>query len=428
VRRPLASRISRGYPLVEYSIAISMRPRSQFADALFQRRGASRPARFAFLLALFLSSLPAFARAQNLPTQPIGRIEGADVTVDGGMPARVATAHLPASIYVANGSAVTVHSGKARLTLLAGGELDFCGPAKFTMLTSGKDITLALNFGRLHVQLPVDISLKIFSPTIIATPIDINGGSRDVTVGLDVNDSLCVLATSGAIQLEHQFSGEKLIVPQAGEFFLNGGTLAPVADKPGSCGCTPMEKQTVPRAPATIPEFARSVPSEPVVAPRAHAMPTPPPETSTEPPVAVTPVQPGAIFVIPVHANEQHPLAPPENESAGEAPSVGETVHGDVTPALSFMASTPPPPDEAEPEMMLLMKEARESPDWEFDGRVDAPDFAGAMRHALGEEAASPQTSKPEKPSAERAKKKHGFWAALKGLFFGKVEAAEPKK
>jgi hypothetical protein len=345
------------------------------------------------------------------------------------MPANVATADSPASIYVSNGSAVTVHSGKARLTLLAGGELDICGPAKFTMLTSGNEITLALNFGRLHVQLPANISLKIFSPTIIATPIDINGGSRDVTVGLDVNDSLCVLATSGAIQLEHQFSGEKLIVPQAGEFYLNGGTLVPVAGNPESCGCTPMEKHTAPRAPATIPEFARAAPVRPsaTLEPPTLRVPSSPPEGSIEPPAAEPPVQPGAVFVIPVHANEQQPLAPPEQESAGEAPNVGETVHGDVTPALSFMASSPPPPDEEEPEMMLLVKEARESTDWEFDGRVDAPDFAEAMRQALGEEAASPQTSKPEKPRAKRTKKKHGFWAALKGLFFGKVEAAEAK-
>ncbi|MGH9740368.1 MAG: hypothetical protein ACRD4X_17540 [Candidatus Acidiferrales bacterium] len=377
------------------------------------------------LTATLLVSFASAVLAQNLPTQPIGKIEGADVTVDSGMPATVATRDAPASIYVSNGSIVTVHSGKARLSLLKGGELDICGPAKFTMLTSGNDITLALNFGRLHVQLPANTSLKIFSPTIIATPIDINGGSRDVTIGLDENDSLCVLATSGAIQLEHQFTGERLIVPQAGEFFLDGGTLVPVAGKAGSCGCTPMVQHPAPHAPATIPEFARAAPAQPEDAPEVPPASVRADEARSDS-FAPQPVQPGAVFVIPVHPDDEHPLAQAESQSAGEAPQVGGTLHGDVTPALSFMANAPQPPSDAEPEMMLLVREARQSPDWEFNGHVDAPQFAKAMRHALGEEPAARGASPSDNPYARRPKKKRGFWSALKGLFFGKVEAATP--
>lgn len=383
-------------------------------------RGALRGC---FASAVFFA-LAAAAPAQNSPTQPVGHIEGADVTVDSGMPARAATADSPAIIYVSNGSVVTVHSGKARLTLDAGGEVNICGPAKFTILESGSDITLALNFGRLHVELPARTSLKIFSPTIVATPIDINGGSRDVTVGLDVNDSLCILATSGAIQLEHQFTGEKLIVPQAGEFYLDGGTLVPVAGKPGSCGCRPMEEHRPPLAPARIPEFARAAPAQAVVTPAEP--PAQPP--SAEPKAAEAAVQPGAVFVIPVHADEEHPLAPAENYGAGPAPNIGETEHGGVTPMLAFMASAPSPTDDLEPEMMLLVKEVRELPDWEFDGQVQAPDFADAMRQALGEEPAASKAASPKQPDVPGRKKKRGFWAALKGLFVGNVEAAGPAK
>jgi len=367
------------------------------------------------LLVILVSLLSSAAGAQNSPTQPIGRIQGLDVSVDGGTAASVATADEIPSINVSNGSVVTVHSGKARLTLLSGGELDICGPAKFTMLTSGSDITVALNFGRLHVHLPANTSLRIFSPTVIATPIDINGGSRDVTIGLDLNDSLCVLATSGAIQLEHQFTGEKLIVPQAGEFFLNGGTLVPVAGKPGSCGCVPMETHAPPQAPAKIPEFARAAaaaqPSMSEVPPAS----TRAAEARSDAPAAQATVQPGAVFLIPVYANDSHPIAMPHDETVGSAPSVGETLHGDVTPVLAFMASAPPPPSQAEAEMMLLVSEARESPDWEFDGHVDAPAFVTAMQHALGET--------PAIGAIQPRKKKRGFWASLKALFFGKVEA-----
>jgi hypothetical protein len=360
----------------------------------------------------------AAVHAQNSPTQPIGSIQGLDVSVDGGTAANVAAADEIPSINVSNGSVVTVHSGKARLTLLRGGEVDVCGPAKFTMLTSGNDITLALNFGRLHVQLPANTSLRVFSPTIIATPIDINGGARDVTIGLDLNDSLCVLATSGAIQLEHQFTGEKLIVPQAGEFFLTGGTLVPVAGKPGNCGCTPMETHAAPQAPARIPELARAAPAQPSVSEVPPAS-TRAAEARSDSPAIQEPVQPGAVFVIPVYSNDSRPVAAPHDDAPGEAPAVGEPLRGEVTPALAFMASAPPPA-EAEPEMMLLVSEARESPDWQFDGHVDAPEFVTAMQHALGE--------KPAGAASEHKKRKRGFWTSLKGLFFGRVKADEPGK
>ena len=376
------------------------------------------------LLALLLA-VPSYSTlAQNTPTQPIGQIAGADVTVDSGMPASAATADSPASIYVSNGSTVIVHSGKARLALDGGGVLDICGPAKFTVLTAGSQITIALNFGRLHVQLPAYTQLKIFSPTIIATPIDIDGGSRDVTVGLDINDSLCVLATSGAIQLEQQFTGEKLIVPQAGQFFLDEGQLLPVSGKPGSCGCTPMDSHSAPRSPSRLPIFAHAAPVRPVVPDASQAnvrsVSPPPPAQVPSPDLAV---QPGAVFVIPVNPHNERPLAPPENQTAGTAPQIADTLHGDVTPALAFMASKPAPPDRL-PDMMLLVSEVRESPDWEFGGHVDAPPFVAAMQRALGEGAKPPPSPPAQAPAAQPSKReKRGFWASLKGLFVGKVEA-----
>jgi hypothetical protein len=377
-------------------------------------------------LAILLAASSAPARAQNSPSQPIGRVEGADVTVNGGMPARVATADSSGSIGVSNGSTVTVHSGKARLALNGGGVLDICGPAKFTMLTSGSEITIALSFGRLHVELPAHTALKIFSPTIIATPIAIDGGSREVTIGLDINDSLCVLASSGAIQLEQQFTGEKLIVPQAGQFFLDGGQLLPVAGKTGSCGCTPMDEHSLPLPPARLPVLAGATSTKPVVLPEAPKadVHSASPESSVELPAPETAVQPSAVFVIPVNPVDEHPLAQPEKESAGPAPEIGGTLQGEVTPALAFMASMPPAPDQM-PEMMLLVSGVHESPDWDFNGHVDPPPFVAAMRHALGEESAVPEKKVGAKAAAVKQpkKRKRGFWASLKGLFAGKVEA-----
>src|SRR5580692_11223383 len=221
------------------------RPQSAPCNAAYLRLRRLAP----IILALgAVVTFPSLSRGQQAPPGAVGRVEGNDVSVDNG----TATDSAPAAAtrgspsFVFNGSVLTVHDGKARLTLVAGGQVDICGPAKFTLLQSGASITLALNFGRIHLQLPASTPLRIFTPTMIATPLDIGGASREITAGLDMNDSLCVVASSGAIRLEQQFTGAGLIVPQSGEFFLSAGNLVPVAGAPGSCDCTPLHVQSLP--------------------------------------------------------------------------------------------------------------------------------------------------------------------------------------
>src|SRR5579863_4683634 len=248
--------ISRRYPL-RYSIGRKLAPAPMCSRTKFAAYHAARlrPGTVAVLLLAFVALLAGaqVSRAQQAPPGAIGRVEGTDVSVDNGTTAdnapAAATPGSPSFLF--NGSVLTVHDGKARLTLVAGGQVDICGPAKFTLLQSGPSITLALNFGRVHLQLPASTPLRIFTPTMIATPLDIGGASRDITAGLDMNDSLCVVASSGAIRLEQQFTGAGLIVPQSGEFFLSAGNLVPVAGTPGSCECTPMHVQSLP--PPQIP-------------------------------------------------------------------------------------------------------------------------------------------------------------------------------
>jgi len=71
--------------------------------------------------------------------------------------------------------------------------------------------------------------------------------------------------------------------------------------------------------------------------------------------------------------------------------------------------------------VIALIREARVSPDWEFSGRVEPPEFAKAVQQALGEHAVTPQTqdTPPVQPAATPKKKKGGFWAALKRVFSG---------
>src|SRR5271163_3753547 len=150
-----------------------MYSRTQFARShntvlSLTRRQTSCP-RFLFglanaLLASALILLSASAlRAQQGAANVIGRVEGNDISVEGGAgAANLDNGGLAngggngqlSSFSVSNGSVVTVHVGQGRMALAAGGQIDICGPAKFTVLESGGAITLALNFGRMRVQIP----------------------------------------------------------------------------------------------------------------------------------------------------------------------------------------------------------------------------------------------------------------------------------
>ncbi len=353
-------------------------------------------ARAAFALCVLLF-IPGLIRAQDAPASAVGRVEGLDVTVDGGVPAGSGLNAATPGIFITNGGVVTVHSGQAHLTLVAGGQVDICGPAKLTVLQSSGAITLALNFGRMRIQLPAATALRIFTPTIIATPLDISGAARDVTIGLDLNDSLCVLAAGGALQLEHQFTGEKLVVPQAGEFFLAEGKLLPVVGAAGSCQCQAMQAR-VAEPPQTIPEAGLTAPPVTAEPPAPSADKTPAPEPQVE-------------FSIPAHNSDSHPIAAAK-KAAPAAPPVSMPEYKVVMPPLTFSASSPAPPPDPGADMILLVRVAHLVPEWEFTGHVDAPRLEAASMRT--------HSSQPQGQSAQiSGQRKGGFWAALKRFFVG---------
>jgi hypothetical protein len=383
-----------------------MFPRFQFARRTIRaswRGSAPRPL-LAFALLLFCHTT---ARAQDAPPETIGRIEGRDISVEGGAAAGGGNATIAPSIFVSNGSVVTVHSGLARMVLVAGGEIEICGPAKFTLLQSSGAITLALNFGRVHVLLPVTITLRIFTPTIVATPLEIRGARRDVTIGLDLSDSLCVLATSGALRLEQQFTGEILDVPQLGEFFLASGRLSPVAGTPGSCRCEELQARAAPAS--AIPDVVILPKPEPVPAPATApaAQPDPAPSTTEQAP------EPLVTLGVLADANEAHPAAPTQIHEAPDPPAISIPEYKIVIPPLTFSASSPEPPPDPTPDLIMLVRVARAEPQWQFTGHVEAPHL---------EEVSQRTPATPEAQLAETKKvdkKKGGFWAKLKRAFVG---------
>jgi hypothetical protein len=379
---------------------------------IFQRSKRRCVARWSLralpILFVVISTLAsvAVARAQDAPANTVGRIEGLDVSVEGGASAGNGTLSGAPSIFVVNGGVVTVHSGQAQLRLLAGGKVDVCGPAKFTVLQSGAAITLALNFGKLRIQLPGATSLRIFTPTIIATPLDISGAARDITVGLELNDSLCVRASSGALQLEHQFTGEKLVVPQDGEFFLAEGKLLPVAQTPGTCQCAEMQARAVqhglPVQP--VPEVGHTSPVVAGGAPAPGSAATSKAQAAAEPPIELS---------VPTHEDAAKKPAEAAKTEPPPAPAIEMPEYTAIAPPLVFSADSPSPPPGASSDTILLVRVAHIFPDWEFSGHVDAPPLA----------AATPGTGVGQSPSQSAkapATHKAGFWSAVKRFFGGK--------
>jgi hypothetical protein len=375
------------------------------AAALHGRSSLTRGALLAATLVV-LMAYPSL-HAQQMPAGAIGRVEGNDISVESGAASGAASANPTPGGYVFNGSVVTVHDGKARLMLAVGGEVDVCGPAKLTLLESGGAITLALDFGRIHLQLLRGTSLRIFTPTIIATPLDIGGEARDITAGLDMNDSLCVLATSGAIRLEQQFTGEGIIVPQAGEFFLNSGKLVPIAGAPGSCACAAMHAQSAPPPEIPVLGVSSSARLEPAPQP-ASAVPAP----ATPAPKTPEPVpEPDVQLRVLAQADEIHPIAPPAKDAVPPPPPDAMPQYKIIMPPLGFSAASPTPPADPPMDAVLLVRTVHVEPEYEFTGHVEAP-----RMESLDQGNAERQSAKNSNSSGS---KKEGFWARLKRAFGG---------
>jgi len=268
---------------------------------------------------------------------------------------------------IVSGNEITLPFGQARIELLEGGEIILCAPAHLTVLKSGGAITLALDYGRVHAQIPSGVSLTIYTPLIVATPIPISQGLSDITIGLDQQDEMCALAQSGAARLAQQFSGQSLLVPQGGELTLTGGQLnAPLL---GSEGCR-----------CDLP-VAYAAPS------RRFALVAP-----------LRPVTPAA------------GAAASARTLPAEPPS--ELLHGDLSmrvdmPPLTFDSASPTPPHDPDPATLLLVHETRVQSDVVFEGRVES--FVAAAIPA-------PAAMQPPAASPARARKP-GIFARLFGIF-----------
>ncbi len=307
----------------------------------------------AILYALAIIALIAIAAAptqaqEHWPPGAVARFTGEDISFEGsalGPPIAGGT-----SFFISSGTVLTVHSGDARLNLPGGGTVDICGPAKLTLLESNAVYTIALNFGRVHIRLADPTELHVFTPFVMATPISIAEEARDLSIGLDINDAMCVFAAQGAARLEDQFSSENLMVPQLGEFFLSGEKLSPTGGPAGACRCfrneaanqPQMQPSSSPHPRSTQPEIARSTaPPPPTATTAAPLRPSPPVTVAPAPSPTNAMNQAPPPTGVPIHVAPSKPQRPPvsTNQPPPSAPMVAA-----AQPAAFAPSETPASP------------------------------------------------------------------------------------
>jgi hypothetical protein len=195
---------------------------------------------FLSVIALLICQ-PATGAAQTVsPTPParqevIGRLAGDDVSVTGAIGYDTENGHTTALL--ASGSDLTLRSGQAKIDLPDGGDIILCGPAHLSVVKSGPAITIALEYGQVHLQVGSTVQITVYTALLVVTPESIGDRGRDLTVGLDQNGQLCVTSLFGAVRIEEQFSAERVVVPQSGDVEIDGGELKALRSGSRKCSC-----------------------------------------------------------------------------------------------------------------------------------------------------------------------------------------------
>jgi hypothetical protein len=282
---------------------------------------------------------PLRAQTAAVP-EAIGSIVGDDVTVKGAITFDVTSGR--SSAVLASGSEITVRSGKARIDLSEDDSIAICGPAHLTLIKSGGALTIALDYGEVHPQLSSALAVTIYMPLIVATPVAIGPGPRDLTIGLNQNGELCAMTARGALRIEEQLGGQGLLVPQGGEVGFNGGQLNAVRNSSGVCSCELLVVANTQKK-----QFAFSLAVQPPVQPAGSQPPPPaplPPLTTGDVPVYRISVP----LVFDARAPRAPAVDPPTILFEQEALLRPETFFWNnvepAAPPASRPAAVPPPP------------------------------------------------------------------------------------
>jgi hypothetical protein len=206
------------------------------------------------------------ATADQPAGDSVGLIEGEDIAVTGPMSVEVVGG--TAKTILRSGSDVRVKSGQARISLVEGGQISICGPAHLSVLKSGGAVTVALESGAIRARLEGEPAISVYTPQLQGQPVAIGDEPRDFLVGFLNPGVMCVRTFRGAMRLEHQLSGQSVIVPQGGDVMLTNGQIDSLRNGAGHCNCelqiakapaVPLPKNEVP---ATAVESAKGQTAE----------------------------------------------------------------------------------------------------------------------------------------------------------------------
>jgi hypothetical protein len=323
----------------------------------------------ASILAVAAMVAPA-ALSDEPPSDAVGAIDGEAIAVTG--PMSVDVVHGQVKTVLRSGSDVRVKTGQARIELVEGGSLTICGPAHFSVLKTGKSLTVALDTGTIRTQMDTGLAITFYTPQIQARPIAIGNGPQDALVGLETNGSMCIRANSGAVRVEQQLTGQSLLVPQSGDISLANGQLESLQNSSGHCVC---DWQGTTR-PSTVATDISNLATAEDIKKRAQES---------------KPAAPAA--------------APPQEKQ--------EPVYQVFMPPLSYDAKSKVQ-SEYDPSLIVLVRRVRVRPTLVLQGRVEGEAIvAKATTAAAAQTPRAPATAKPSDPSTwERVRNYfHRLWA-----------------
>src|SRR3984893_10494731 len=289
------------------------------------------PAWVAALLAAALFTAAA-ARSDNPSDDTVGAIDGSDFAVQGPMTVEVVRGQV--RTVLRSGNDIRVKSGQARIDLVEGGQIAICGPAHLSVLKSGGSLTLALDAGIIHAHIERAPALTVYTAQIQAKPIAIGDGPQDALIGFDTPGAMCVRATTGAVRVEQQLTGQNIIVPEGRDIVLANGQLDGLRINAGQCACDWQLANAI----SPAPEVSRPATTEEIQQSEAQGKKTPAP--------AVTP------------------------------PAKEEPVYQVFMPPLAYDAKAKVARATFDPNLILLVRRVRVRPTLIFEGRVEGDPVA----------------------------------------------------
>lgn len=300
------------------------------------------------------------ARSDEPVTDSVGIIDGAAVAVTG--PMRIDVSHgLPRTV-LRSGSDVIVKSGTARLDLTEGGTISICGPAHFSVLKVGNQLTLALDTGTIHLSIEHGPSVVVYTPLLQIQPIAIGDDPQDALVGFDATGAMCVRAYRGAVRLEQQLTSQNIVVPQSSNILLVNGQLDGLRSGGEQCSCDPeLTKYSTP----------------------PHLEVVPPPASTED--ANAKPLGSGEIV---------SPL-PVDKPAAKEGP-----IYEILVPPLIYNANAEVQP-EVDTSQIVVLRRVRVRPTLIFQGRVEGELPASDPPRAAVPAPPGPAAANPPKPAAQ---------------------------